>query len=220
MKYLAILFDLDGTLLNTLDDIANSMNAVLKRNGFPQHPVESYKKYVGGGIDELARRALPDGLDDADRIRALSEQMQEEYSRRWAETTRLYSGVDRMLDGLSSRGLRLSILSNKPDEFTIEMCRFFLNSWDFEIVIGASSSFPKKPDPASALHISREMSLEPGVFVYLGDSGTDMKTAVTAGMYPAGALWGFRDADELRASGAKVLLKRPEDLLEIIFLKN
>jgi phosphoglycolate phosphatase len=216
MKFLALIFDMDGTLLNTLDDIANSMNAVLKRNGFPQHPVECYRKYVGGGIGELVLRALPDGHEDAGRSGALAEQMREEYSRRWAETTRLYPGVDRMLDGLSIRGLRFSILSNKPDEFTVEMCRFFLSSWDFEFVMGASPSFPKKPDPAAALHIARGMGLESDVFVYLGDSGTDMKTAVSAGMYPAGALWGFRDADELRANGAKVLLKRPEDILEII----
>ncbi len=123
-----------------------------------------------------------------------------------------------MLDGLSRRGIRFSVLSNKPDDFTVEMCRSFLGSWDFEMVMGASSCFPKKPDPAAALHIARKMDLAPEFFVYLGDSGTDMKTAVSAGMYPAGALWGFRDEDELRSSGAKALLKSPEDLLEIIQL--
>ena len=216
MKFLAVLFDMDGTLLNTLDDIAHSMNAVLRRNEFPPHPVERYRKYVGGGIGELVRRALPDGHGDAGRINALSEQMRQEYSQHWKDTTRLYPGVDRMLDGLSTRGLRFSILSNKPDEFTIEMSKYFLSPWTFEIVMGASAAFPKKPDPAAALHITREMGLEPDVFVYLGDSGTDMKTAISAGMYPAGALWGFRDEDELRGSGSKVLLKRPEELLEII----
>ena len=217
MQFRAVLFDLDGTLLDTLDDMANSMNAVLKRNEFPPHPVERYKQFVGGGIGELIRRALPEGLNDEDRVRALSEQMRQEYSRHWKDATGIYPGVDRMLDGLSSRGIRFSILSNKPDEFTKEMCKYFLDPWTFEIVMGASAAFPKKPDPAASLHIAREMGLEPDLFVHLGDSETDMKTAVSAGMYPAGALWGFRDEDELRASGAKVLLKSPVDLLEIFY---
>jgi len=216
MKFLAVLFDLDGTLLDTLGDIAHSMNAVLERNDFPPHPVERYRKYVGGGIGELARRALPEGRGDDSLVHVLSEQMRREYSLHWKDTTRPYPGVGRMLDGLSGRGLRFSVLSNKPDEFTREMCRHFLSPWNFEMVVGASSRFPKKPDPAAALHIAREMGLEPELFLYLGDSGTDMKTAVSAGMYPAGALWGFRDEDELRSSGAKALLKTPEDVLEII----
>jgi phosphoglycolate phosphatase len=216
MKFFAVLLDMDGTLLDTLGDIANSMNAVLKRSGFPPHPVERYRKYVGGGIGELTRKALPDGKKDEDLVNNLSAQMREEYSRHWGDTTRLYPGVDRMLDGLSSRGIRLSILSNKPDEFTKEMYRYFLGPWDFEIVMGASPGFPKKPDPAAALHIAGEMGLEPALFVFLGDSDNDMKTAVAAGMYPAGALWGFRDEDELRANGARVLLKRPEDILNIM----
>ena len=103
MKFFAVLFDLDGTLLDTLDDIADSMNAVLERHGFPPHPVERYKKYVGGGIVELTRRAVPDGYKDG-RVGELSAQMREQYSLHWKNKTIRYPGVDRMLDGLTSRG--------------------------------------------------------------------------------------------------------------------
>ncbi len=215
MNVKAVLFDLDGTLLNTLEDIAASMNAVLERSGFPSHPIERYKKFVGGGIGDLAQRVLPDGCNDDTRSSEISAEMREEYSRRWGEKTRLYPGVEKMLEGLQKRNVPQSILSNKPDDFTRIMCRHFLGSWRFNIIMGASDRMPKKPDPAAALFIAREMGIRPGDFLYLGDSDTDMKTAVAAGMFPAGALWGFRDADELSANGAKLLLKKPEDLLDL-----
>jgi phosphoglycolate phosphatase len=216
MEVHAVLFDLDGTLLDTLEDIANSMNAALEKFGFPTHPVEKYKQFVGWGVGELARRSLPDGFFDEARVKNLSVLMGDEYSSRWGDATRPYPGVKRMLDGLTVAGLPLAILSNKPDSFTQLLCRRFLNAWNFEIILGASDQFPRKPDPTAALEIAANMKVEPGNFIYLGDSGTDMMTAVAAGMYPAGALWGFRDAGELQESGARVLLKRPEDMLAVI----
>lgn len=215
MNHIALLSDLDGTLLDTLDDIASSMNAVLERNGFPSHPVESYKRFVGGGVGDLARRVLPGGKGEGALLKKLSSELRTEYARRWHDRTRLYPGIERMLDGLRARGIRMAVLSNKPDDFTKLICEHFLGPWEFEIIMGASDAFPKKPDPSAALSIARDMGMEPGGFVYLGDSGTDMQTAVSSGMHPAGALWGFRDADELRAGGAKVLLQRPEELLEL-----
>lgn len=212
MDYKAVLFDLDGTLLDTLEDIAASMNAVLERNGFTPHPIERYKKFIGGGIGDLARRVLPDGYDE-ERAADLSMKMREEYSQRWSEKTRIYPGIEQMLDGIVKRGIQMAILSNKPDDFTRIMCRHFLGSWRFSIIMGASDRLPKKPDPAAALVIARDMMIEPGNFIYLGDSDTDMNTAVRAGMLPVGALWGFRDAEELTANGAKLLLHNPEEML-------
>ncbi len=215
MKFQAVLFDLDGTLLDTLDDIADSMNAVLIGKGYPGHPVDLYKKFVGDGIEMLARRALPDGAADAALVAEVGRMMRDEYSRRWAGKTGPYPGIERLLDGLAARNMPMSVLSNKPDEFAKKMCDHFFRKWRFPIVIGESASMPKKPDPAAALHISRIINRDPSDFVYLGDTGTDMKTAAAAGMYPAGALWGFRDAEELLAHGARALVEKPEDLLAL-----
>ncbi|HOT45138.1 MAG TPA: HAD family hydrolase [Spirochaetota bacterium] len=215
MDYKAVLFDLDGTLLNTLDDIADSMNSVLERNGFAPHPVERYKKLIGGGVGDLSRRVLPDGFNNDDLAVKISAQMRDEYSRRWGVKSRLYPGIDSMLDGLKKCGVPRSILSNKPDDFTQTICNHYFSRWYFEIILGATERFPKKPDPTAALFIAREMGMAPDDILYLGDSGTDMKAAVAAGMYPVGALWGFRDAEELLASGARLLLQKPEELLAL-----
>jgi phosphoglycolate phosphatase len=216
MKYRAVLFDLDGTLLDTLQDIADSMNEALKAHGLPGYPAENYKKFVGGGLELLVRRVLPEGADVDTLFPVLIEKMEREYSKRWSSHTALYPGIRDMLDGLSRRGLRLSILSNKPDEFTQAICSHYLNEWKFDIIKGAGKALPRKPDPAAALWIAEQMKIEPAEFVYLGDSSTDMKTAVAAGMRPIGALWGFREADELLESGAELLIARPGELLEVL----
>ncbi|OHD67297.1 MAG: HAD family hydrolase [Spirochaetes bacterium RBG_16_49_21] len=216
MKYRALLFDMDGTLLDTLQDIADSMNAVLKGYGFPVHPAYKYKKFVGGGMDMLARRVLPEDRFEERLVPDLAEKMNAEYSMRWDKNTRLYPGVDTMLDNLRQRGVRLSLLSNKPDLFTKMIYERYLAKWEFEIVMGACPGVPKKPDPYAALLIAQQMGLAPEQFIYLGDSDTDMKTAIAAGMHPVGALWGFRDAEELRANGALELLERPEELAGLL----
>jgi phosphoglycolate phosphatase len=215
MVYKAVLFDLDGTLLDTLHDISDSMNRVLEENGFAPHPAECYKKFIGGGVGDLARRALPDGVDDATAV-DIAVKMRDEYARRWGVRTRLYPGIAAMLDGLVGRKVPMSILSNKPDDFTRVMCEHYLGAWPFRIIMGASDTFPKKPDPSAALYIARHMEVDPAAFLYLGDSDVDMKTASAAGMFPAGALWGFRGARELLAHGAKQLLQKPEDLLDLV----
>lgn len=212
MEHRAVLFDLDGTLLDTLEDLASSMNAALGKNGFPHHPVEQYRQFVGAGMRELARRALPSDVDGATVLR-LTDGMRAEYSRRWANATKPYTGVSAMLDALSGAGIRFSVLSNKSDDFTVMLCNRFLNQWNFEIIRGSAEPVPKKPDPSAALMIARGMGIEPALFVCLGDTGSDMTMAKAAGMYPAGALWGFRSAEELTAAGALALLERPEDVL-------
>ncbi len=216
MKFRAVLFDMDGTLLDTLRDIAESMNAVLEAKGFPAHPIDLYRIFVGDGMDTLVRRALPAENHGESMVEDCIGVMRDEYARRWDRHSAPYPGIDRMLDALVGRGIRLAILSNKPDDFTLEMSARYLGRWEFAAVAGARDGMPKKPDPAAALAIARDMDVHPGEFVYLGDTGTDMKTAVAAGMYPLGVLWGFRGAEELLASGAKRLLKEPLDLLEII----
>ena len=216
MRFKAVLFDLDGTLLDTLGDLANSMNGVLERRGFPRHEKELYKHFVGDGMEVLVRRALPESHREEQLVQACLLAMRKEYSVRWRETTRPYAGIPELLDALRRRRLRMAILSNKPDDFTREMVAALLAPWCFDAVVGARPEVPKKPDPAMALAIARDVAVPPARILYLGDSGTDMRTAVSAGMFPVGALWGFRDAAELEANGAEVLISRPMELLELL----
>jgi len=202
-------------LLDTLADLANSMNAVLTRLGFPTHPTDSYRYFVGEGLDCLVRHVLPkDRLDDETVSKSMAA-MQDEYSKRWADNTKPYTGIPELLSALQERKIPKAVLSNKPDEFTRIMVEKLLPDWSFHIIRGAKPSMPKKPNPAAALDIARELQIPPCRFLYLGDSDIDMQTANSAGMYAAGALWGFRTAEELLANGAKTLIKNPQDVLKL-----
>jgi phosphoglycolate phosphatase len=215
-KYRACLFDLDGTLLNTLDDLADAMNITLENMGFPIHPVEAYKYFIGDGIENEARRALPpDKLDD-ETVKKCVEMCRQQYNHCWSNKTRLYLGISYMLDELVKREIRLVIFSNKPDDFTNLIVNTFLPRWKFDFIRGAKPGVPQKPSPQVPLEIVKQLNVPAEEFVYLGDTNTDMKTANNAGMYAIGALWGFRTADELLANGAKVLIKQPRELLDVI----
>ncbi|MFC1970724.1 HAD family hydrolase [Chloroflexota bacterium] len=216
MAYRAVLFDLDGTLLDTIKDIADSVNIALAKLGLPQHEVEAYKYFVGDGREVLAIRALPGDCRDQLNVDRLSASIKIEYSRRWAINTLAYPGIPDMLQSIADLGIKMAILSNKPQDSTKEMVSRFLSQWRFELVFGAQSSIPMKPDPTSALQIARRLGIPPAEFLYLGDTDVDMKTAAEAGMYPIGALWGFRTADELLAGGAKGLIQYPTDLLRLL----
>ena len=214
--YRAVLFDLDGTLLNTLKDIADSVNAVLARSGFPQHPVNAYRYFVGDGMENLARRVLPPDRRDPETVARTRAAIDVEYTQHEADTTRPYPGVPELLSALTRRGVKMAVLSNTPDHSVQSTVTALLGDWRFDVVLGARPSVPIKPDPSGALEIAARLSIPPAQFLYLGDTGTDMKTAVAAGMYPVGALWGFRTADELLAAGAKTLVRYPADLLKLL----
>lgn len=216
IAFYAVLFDLDGTLLDTLLDIANAANAALTRLGFPTHPVETYRYLVGDGAGCLARRALSESDRDEKTLELCREAIAEEYQKRWAENTRPYPGIPELLAGLEARGVPMAVLSNKPHDATQAVVEKLLPDFHFQIVRGARPSVPIKPDPAAALHIAGELGIEPARFIYLGDTDTDMKTAKAAGMFGAGALWGFRTAEELSAAGAQALLKTPHEVLTLL----
>lgn len=209
----AVLFDLDGTLLDTLADIANAANAALTRLGFPTHPVDAYRHFVGDGSDCLVRRVLPERHRDVETLRKCHEAIIDEYAARWAENTRPYPGIPELLRELDERGVPKAVLSNKRDDFTKMTVAKLLPGFSFHIVRGAQPSIPLKPDPTAALRIAGELHTPPARFLYIGDTNTDMQTAKAAGMFGAGALWGFRSAEELAANGAKALLRSPEDVL-------
>jgi phosphoglycolate phosphatase len=216
MHYQAVLFDLDGTLLDTLDDLANSMNSVLQRWGFAVHDREAYKYFVGNGMENLARRALPpEQRRDAMIVKCVTA-MREEYALRWSQHSRPYDGIPDLLNALVGRRLQLAILSNKPADFVNLMVANLLGAWRFESVRGVLPAGPVKPDPQAALEIAAQLKIPPPQFIYVGDTSTDMQTATAAGMFAVGALWGFRQADELLAGGAKILLKTPMELLNLL----
>ncbi len=213
MLFRATVFDLDGTLLDTLDDIANSANRVLAARGFPTHPNPHYRTLVGDGVVMLRARALPETHRAEATVQACVGAYEQEYERNWNAQTKPYAGVPELLDALAARGVKLAVLSNKPDRFTQRCVDELLAKWAFEVVLGASDKFPRKPDPASAIEIARRLRVPPAQCLYVGDSGVDMRTALAAGMRAVGALWGFRDEQELLKNGAECLIQEPGDAL-------
>jgi phosphoglycolate phosphatase len=212
----AVLFDLDGTLLDSLEDLAQSMNAVLLRLGFPAHPVAAYRRFVGDGMEVLVRRTLPEACRDETTLARALKEMRSEYGRRQEERTRPYPGIPELLNELARRRVPMAILSNKPEDATRRLAGTLLGEWAFESVLGAKQGRPKKPDPAGALEVAGELGVPAGEWLYVGDTDTDMLTAQAAGMHGLGVLWGFRDAAELRAAGAKGLLAEPLELLTLL----
>lgn len=216
-RHRCVLFDLDGTLVDSLADLADSMNRVLIRQGLPPHPTEAYRYFVGDGMVNLVQRALPPGNNNRqDLIQDCVREMRQEYGLHWADTTRPYPGIAELLDALATRGIEMAILSNKPDRLTQEVVRTLLPNWHFAAVAGAKETIARKPDPAGALHIANLLHREPADFLYLGDTNTDMQTARAARMFAIGALWGFRTADELKKNGAQALLSVPIELCALL----
>jgi phosphoglycolate phosphatase len=211
--YQAVIFDMDGTLLDTIEDIADSMNAALESLGFPVLPIEQYRDLVGDGIEVLAMRALPEEQRTVETIAASVKAMREEYGARWSVKSRPFPGIPELLDGLMEMGIRLSILSNKLDDFTKTMARSLLPNWRFIEVRGLAPSVPRKPDPAGAYLCAERMGVDPMHCIFVGDSIIDMDTANRAGMAPFGALWGYQDRQRLMNHGARILLDDPRDLL-------
>ena len=210
----AVIFDLDGTLLNTLDDLADAMNSVLRSMDAPVHPVGSYKLFVGQGFEMLARNVLPEIRRAPETILACVKAMKAAYAGKWAIKTRPYDGIVELLEELKRRGVRCAVLSNKAHEFTVRMIGHFFAAGTFELILGAGN-VPLKPDPAGALQIAGSLGLTPTECLFVGDSGIDMQTATNAAMFPVGATWGFRSREELLANGAKLLVDRPEEVLRI-----
>jgi len=216
MTYQAVLFDLDGTLLDTLEDLGLSANRMLAARSFPEHPLEAYRYFVGEGALNLTTQVLPTENRDEETINACLGEFLDDYNRNWNVKTRLYPGIADMLDYLQSQGYRLSILSNKPQETTRMCVDEFLSRWRFEEVWGQREGIPRKPSPESALKIAAIMGLPPSEFLYLGDTRIDMETANASGMFPAGVLWGFRPEAELLSAGARALLKTPLEIVDLL----
>jgi phosphoglycolate phosphatase len=216
MYYKAVIFDLDGTLLDTIEDIVDSMNAVLRDLGCLEHSVDEYKRFIGDGLDVMVKRSLPEAMRDEHTISACIEDMRKEYGQRWAHKSKPFRNIPELLDRLTAMDMKISVLSNKLDVFTKKMVKVLLGSWHFHTVLGLNNDIPRKPDPAGALEIAHKMHVEPRQCIFVGDSNIDMETALGAGMRPVGVLWGYQDRDRLVSSGAVDLLSDPLDLADLL----
>jgi phosphoglycolate phosphatase len=216
MIFEAVLFDLDGTLINSLYDIGDAVNRVLSKKKYPTHAISAYRKFVGDGSRILIERALPKKYRKEKIIDACLNEYIEDYARNYNVKSKLYFSIPNLLDILKAKGLKLGILSNKADTITKNCAKTFLSKWDFDVVFGQRDSVPRKPDPQGALEVAKRLSIPPSHFLYLGDTAIDMKTAVSAGMFPVGVLWGFRSRKELQESGAGAIVDDPLDVLNLL----
>ncbi len=217
MNYQAFIFDLDGTLINSLEDIADAMNKTLMAFGFPSHTYADYKYFVGNGLRNMVLRALPDSAkQNKQMVNLCYEAMVSEYRTLLVNKTKLYPGIEEMLDVISATSFQMSVLSNKAENLTLEIADVLLKKWKFSVILGSSEKFPRKPEPDSALYIARKMNVLPERIIYVGDSNVDMKTACAAQMYAVGVTWGFRTRMELEEAGAQFIVESPEELVKMI----
>ncbi|MCS7048875.1 MAG: HAD-IA family hydrolase, partial [Verrucomicrobiae bacterium] len=210
-RYRAVLFDLDGTLIDSLADLANATNYALAKLGCPTHPREAYRYFVGDGARTLCARALP--ADRQDLVERALELMRAHYERHCFDESRPYPGIEDLLAALQRRAVPMAVLSNKPDAFTKRVVRHFFPKVTFAVVRGQLLHLPLKPDPMAARQIAEDVGIEAAHWLYLGDTNTDMRTARAAGMFAVGALWGFRPREELEEAGAEAVVAAPSEVL-------
>lgn len=217
MHIQAVVFDLDGTLLDSLADIAHAANWVLALHGFATHDVPAYRYYVGDGVRHLLRRTLPPAVhDDRQLFEQLIAEFVDRYQEAWNIESRLYDGVPELLDQLVARHVTLAVLSNKPHSATCRCVQHYLAQYPFAAVLGQNESRPPKPDLTGVREILSTLEVPPLTCLYLGDTAVDMQTAQGAGMVAVGATWGFRERDELAQAGAKYLVDHPLEVLKLL----
>lgn len=211
----AAVFDLDGTLVNTLEDLARSCNEALAGLGFPTHPQESYRRFVGNGLYKLVERALPPERRDAASCEALRAAFDRRYAENYLSASRPYPGIVELLEMLAGAGMQLCVVSNKPHPFTVRMVEKLFPG-RFRAVIGNRPRMAVKPDPAGVLEALAVVDVLPKDAVYIGDSDVDVLTGHHAGMPVIGCLWGFRGEDELRAAGADRLVQTADEIRALL----
>ena len=211
----AVLFDLDGTLVNSLCDLANSTNYALNQFGYPPHETEKYKYFVGDGMPKLIERVLPDNKRDDKTQKEVLELFLSHYAKHFVDETVVYDGIEALLEGISKSGIKTAVISNKA-QFMAEAVVDKLFGQRFNIVCGKQAGFPAKPDPTLTLKVIEELKIKPNECLFVGDSGMDMAVAVNADCIGVGVLWGFRTKEELEQNGAKYIVSNPSEILDII----
>ena len=213
MKYSTYIFDLDGTLLDTLNDLAAAVNYALRQHGMPEHTIDDVRRFVGNGVRKLMERAIPDGEKNSD-FEATFATFREYYMHHSLDTTRPYPGIKETLEALKAQGCRLAGVSNKMMAATQELCQYFFAD-TIEVAIGENEAagIRKKPAPDTVFEALRQLGEEKGNAVYVGDSDVDYETACNSGLPCISVLWGFRDRDFLIQHGAKTFISAPSELL-------
>lgn len=215
MKFKGIIFDLDGTLVNSLEDISDAMNTVLKGLNYPTHTYDTYQYFIGSGLQNLVSKALPATNNSDEQIEICFECMINEYREMCTVKTKPYEGIIELLQNLNSQNIKMAVFSNKADELTKKIAaEIFPNS--FDTAVGLSTEELKKPNPFEALEIGKKWNLKPEEILFVGDSDIDMKTAINANMFPVGVTWGYRTEEELKTSGAKLVINNASELIEIL----
>lgn len=212
MKYKAAIFDLDGTLLNTLLDIAIPVNLVLEQYGLPTHKVEDFRYLIGNGVSNLVYRALPSEVAETTLYSKILDKVLEEYKRHLNKSTKPYEGITEILDYLTNIGVSINILSNKADEFMDEVVKQYFSEFNFDFIFGARHGVPLKPNPHSIFEIMSELDIDSNECIFVGDSDADMQAAKNAGVYAVGVNWGFRGKEELLRNGADIVIDTPYEL--------
>ena len=210
----AVMFDLDGTLADSLADIAAAANHALSQLGRPTYPVQEYRYKVGQGLESLMQVGL--GPEHASLIPRGIELFKEYYAVHSIDQTGPYPGIASLLDELTRRGVMLAVLSNKPHPATLQIMDKIFSNWKFAYALGHRPGTALKPDPASAIEIVNASGIPREQWLYVGDTKVDMLTAVNAGLYPVGVLWGFREREELEQSGAQTIIREPAELLNLL----
>lgn len=213
MKH-AVIFDLDGTLLNTLGDLRAATNHALEVRGLPPHSMEEIRQFIGNGIRLLICRAMPEGTPEAE-IDAALDDFKAYYAAHIHDRTVPYDGIPQLLTALRKRGIKVAVLSNKIDSASQQLIEHFFPG-KTDVVFGEHVGVPRKPDPTSCRMVMQQLGVQPEQVLYVGDSGTDMQTAKNAGLYAVGVTWGFRSKEVLLEYGADVLVHRPEQILQIL----
>lgn len=216
MRFDAVIFDLDGTLADALEDVADATNRTLRAEGYPEHDYSAYRLMIGRGIRNLVIEALPLEQRTEEAIDRCFASMIADYREHYLVKTRLYDGVADLLRGLREKGAQLAVLSNKADDLTGRVVAGLIGDDTFAVVMGARPETPLKPDPAGALLLADRLGVPVGRTAFVGDSGVDMETAKRAGMLAVGVSWGLREKSELRANGADVIIDQPSELLELL----
>lgn len=213
MKH-AVIFDLDGTLLNTLGDLRAATNHALEVRGLPPHSMEEIRQFIGNGIRLLICRAMPEGTPEAE-IDAALDDFKAYYAAHIHDRTVPYDGIPQLLTALRKRGIQVAVLSNKIDSASQQLIEYFFPG-KTDVVFGEHVGVPRKPDPTSCRMVMQQLGVQPEQVLYVGDSGTDMQTAKNAGLYAVGVTWGFRSKEVLLEYGADILVHRPEQILQIL----
>lgn len=216
MKFKAAIFDLDGTLLDTIEDIKETMNQVLKSKNHKQFSLHQYKYFVGKGVDNLIMRVIDEAGINPIEFDSIKEGYYDIYKDQSKINTKAYVGITALMKNLKEKNVSLNVLSNKPHGQTIDVIEHYFGLETFDYVYGKKSEFLPKPDPNSLLDLISKLNLKKSEIIYIGDTETDIHTAKNAGVFSVGVLWGFRTEDELINAGADVIISNPEDLIKFI----